>query len=358
MSRSRTILCALAILFCAGYAHAQLPDAPIAADIDISNHAPFEKETFVIMLTIVTRGIEIRQQLDLANLPDARQIAILDGFAPLPVERQVEGLTTIETRRYRARARGLMTGPVSFSPLLRLTTRRRVRSFFGSAVEEHPVRIDIPPVTIDIRPLPPPPPLFCGAIGNFAVDISANPTHLVAGDLITLTTQIRGEGYLENLRIPGVASAPMLKTYPVKEVQHAPRVRRFAQIVIPESEQITTIPPLQITWFDTASGQYTNHHAGPFALHYRESRMRVVEHFRPGDPSAASPPRPLTGTRARPVVTVAKPDSAARLAPSFASRITFVLPTEAVRVLEYHGDWLLIEHNRNRGWIHDSVLTP
>ncbi len=347
--------------------YAQLPEAPIEASIEVSNSAPFVKETLIVTLTIVTRDIDIRQNLDLTDLPPPERLVLISAFEPLPVERQINGPNRVETRRYQARARALQPGPAALSPVLRLTAQRRVRSLFGSMIEEKPVIIRIPPVALDLKPLPAPPADFCGAVGVFAVNIDVAPTRLVAGDLLTVTTRIAGEGFLDDLRIPPVPEAALLKTYPVKELPGDPQQRRFAQTVIPKSEAVNAIPPVTFSVFDTAKGRYITHTAGPFPLQFHDASTRVIEQFRPDD-EVARQTNGANGATARWRQRLAEgrhvsvrctTETAGRLAPSFRSLAAFTIPAEGtVQLHDRHGEWLLVEHRRSRGWIHQDSLTP
>jgi len=344
---------------------AQLPEAPIEASIEVSNASPFAKETFTVTLTIITRDIDIHQQLDLTDLPAPDRVAIISTFEPLPVEREVNGPHRIETRRYQARARALQAGVTSIGPILRLTAQRRVRSLFGSMIEENPVSIRIAPTTLDVKPLPPPPEGFCGAVGTFTVNIDVAPTNLVAGELLTVTTRLVGEGFLDGLRIPAVPEAALLKTYPVKELQGEPQQRRFAQTVIPTSEAVSAIPPLSFSVFDTAQGRYITHTAGPFPLQYHDATTRVIEKYRPDettDRQAQSAEGTSAGWRqrltdGRRVSVRCATETAGRLAPSFRSLATFAIPAEStVQVHDRQGEWLLVEYRGNRGWILQASL--
>lgn len=348
-------------------ARAQLPEAPIEASLEVGNASPFVKETFTVMLTIITRDIDIRQQLDLTELPPPDRVVIISSFEPLPIERQINGPNRVETRRYQARARALQPGVATLGPILRLTAQRRVRSFFGSMIEEKPVSIRIPPVPLKVKPLPPPPAGFCGAVGTFTVSTDVSPTNLVAGDLLTVTIRLAGEGYLDDLRIPAVPEAALLKTYPVKELEGDPQQRRFAQTVIPKSEAVSAIPPISFSWFDTAQGRYITHTAGPFPLQYHDASTRVIEQFRPGDEISRQTNRAETATarwrqrlaEGRTVSVRGATETTARLAPSFRSLATFTIPAEStMQVHDRHGEWLQVEYRHDRGWIHQASLTP
>jgi hypothetical protein len=232
-------------------------------------------------------------------------------------------------------------------------------------IQEAPYSIRIPATVLNVKPLPVPPDDFCGAVGTFTVSIDVTPTNLVAGDLLAVTTRIAGEGFLDDLRIPPVPEASLLKTYPVKELQGDPQQRRFVQTVIPKSEAVNAIPALAFSVFDTTQARYITHTAGPFPLQYRDASTRVIEQFRPdgvadgGGPNTEGPAahwhqRLAEGRR---VSVRCATQTTARLAPSFHSLATFTIPAESsVRLHGRHGEWLLVEHRRDRAWIHQDSL--
>ncbi len=366
---TKFMLFSLVVCLFALRAPARLPEVPVAAIFHVSNTAPFEKETFVITLTIMARDVEIRQQLELLNLPDPNRITIFTPFETLPVQREADGHRTVEIRRYRAHARALSPGPAIIESTLRLTAQRRVRAFFGSMIEEYPLTIAAPAVALHVKPLPPSPENFSGAVGTFNVDIRIEPDELTAGDLVTVSTRISGEGWMENLRIPEIPDLPGLKTYPVSEVQSETQLRRFSQTVIPESTEVTAIPPLAITVFDTKKGDYVSHAFGPFPLRYRKERLHTLERFRPAgddDVPVATKKRPANGRRITVFFRREKGESArttepvyAALAPSAGSLSTFRLPAGApILILHRHTTWLLIDAGNRRGWIPESAIQP
>lgn len=364
MTTIRQILCFSLCLTAS--LQAQLPDAPIEARIALNNSSPYIKETFIVTLTIITRNMDIRQQLDLTDLPPPEKLSLIGAFEPMPIERRIDGPNRIETRRFQARARALKPGPVSLAPILQLTVQRRVRSLFGSIVEERPVSIRIANTSLTARPLPPSPDNFCGAVGTFKVITDATPTNLVAGDLVTVTTRITGEGFLDDLRIPAVHEAPLLKTYPIKLQRIDPRQRQFTQTVIPLSKAVDAIPELAFSVFDTAQGRYVTHRAGPFPLHYHDASTRVIEQFRP---DAATNRQTRSGhietgdwrqrlARQPNRQATCHSQAPARIAPSLRSLGTFTIPAGGtVELHDQHGDWLLIEFDGNRGWIQREHLT-
>ncbi|MBT3191110.1 MAG: hypothetical protein HN341_01000, partial [Verrucomicrobia bacterium] len=90
----------------------------MSASITVSKAQLYERETFLLTLTIRTTGVQIRQKLDLTNLPDKRRVNLFTPFETLPTERTGDGHRITEIHRYRCRARALTTGTIRLAPNL------------------------------------------------------------------------------------------------------------------------------------------------------------------------------------------------------------------------------------------------
>jgi len=349
---------------------AQSQQSAVTAEIKVSKAQLYERETFLLTLTIKTIGVQIRQTLDLAGLPDKRQVDLFTDFETLPTERIADGHRITEVHRYRCRARPLVTGTLRIAPTLRLTAVRRRRLFIGSAWEEFPVKVPIHPLVLTVEPLPTPPADFSGAIGALDMQASIDPSDVAPGDLITVTTRISGESYLEGMRVPEVTPPPQFKAYDAKQVHTDDNLRVYEQIVIPQATNITAVPAVSFTYFDTRKGDYTRATRGPFPITFHAAPEARLEHFRPSEvPSAsassAESPTPIsTATRirnafgrARYEQGICRGTTQARLAPATGSLPTFEIPAKTqVDILSRFDEWILIESDRRRGWIPQSAL--
>ena len=335
-------------------AHSQeVPSATAEARVTVSNPTPFMKETFTITLEITSRDIEIDSRLDLANLPEKDVMQLLGSFEALAVQRERTDTEEITRRRYRAQARLLQPGKVTLRPVLQLTSRRRVRSFFGSTVEVRPLTLRVPAITLEAKPLPDPPDGFSGIIGDFSIDIEATPLEIHPGDLVTVTTMVRGEGWIKEDMIPAMPAMPLLRAYRLRSANAEGVARRhtFNQTVVPMEEALQELPPITFVWFNTKAGAYQHDVFGPFPLTYKETPTEVDS---PAAQTESIAPSPGLFTRRN----VTLPDQTrAHVAPATTSKSSFTIaPTETIRILRTHEDWLLIEHNNNRGWIPSSAL--
>lgn len=365
---STAMLCSLAVVL-PRHVQAQSEQSAVTAAISVSKAELHERETFLLTLTIKTVGVQIRQTLDLAGLPDKRQVDLFTNFETLPTERIANGHRITEIHRYRCRARARVTGTLRIAPTLRLTAMRRRRLFIGSAWEEFPVRVPIHPIVLTVKPLPPPPADFSGAIGALGMQAAIDPSDVAPGDLITLTTRISGEGYLEGVRAPQVDPPSQFKVYDSKQMLAEDNLRVYEQIVIPQTTNITAVPAVTFTYFDTEKGAYARATRGPFPITFHSAPAAKLEHFRPTESSLATPPtkapmQPTAATRIRDAFGRARYEQGicreateARLAPAAGSLSTFKLPARSrVDILSRLDGWIMIESDRRRGWLPESVL--
>ena len=364
-------LVALACHIASGAVQAQEETPPIIATIAISNPLPYEKESVELTLTIQTVGIQLRKQLDLVNLPDKQQFDLFSSFETMPTQRTGNGHRITEIHRYRCQARALKSGQIRIAPTLRIVAMRRRRMFIGSAWEEFPLQIKSPPVTLDVKAIPSPPAHFSGAIGPFSFTAAIAPSDIVEGDLVTLTTRLAGSGYTDGLQIPKLSSSARCKVYDPQQTHSGPKLRVHEQIVIPQSVNVTEIPSVSITIFNTTSGNYETISRGPFPITYHAATDNELQHFRPedhqGDTEAPSDEIGLrahktNGFRAqlgnvRYKQATCLTATTVYIAPSARSLATFELEAKTeVNILKHRNNWLLIASDNRRGWIRKQAV--
>src|SRR5262249_45462710 len=154
------------------------------------------------------------------------------------------------------RAGSVTVGPATMSMTM-VSQRAAPRHgfFLGGAMRE-PVELSSQPVVLDVLPLPEQgkPADFSGAVGRFALEVRASPLEVAAGDPVTLTATLRGEGDLSSVTPPSIAGGDTLRVYPVQSVAapagSPPGTRVFEQVVIPQKPGTVRLPPLRFSWFD------------------------------------------------------------------------------------------------------------
>ena len=187
------------------------------------------------------------------------------------------------------------------SMLVRSTQQRRRLPGFGGSFqddffddffgryENQPIMLESPGISMRIHALPETgkPDQFSGAIGNFSMDIEAQPTKISEGDPITLTMTISGEGNFNNVSAPLLTESDGLKIYsptasspPGDTVEE--EVKTFEQAVIITDPYRDHLPPLAFTYFDPEKKQYETLLSDPIAVSINS--QQDSKRYPPGDP--------------------------------------------------------------------------
>lgn len=146
-------------------------------------------------------------------------------------------------------------------------------AFFGRA-ERHVIASNR--LEFDVKPLPEPkPPGFTGLVGEYSVESSASATDVHVGDPITLTVMVQGHEPLESVppidftRQPGFAGAFRASSEPsIPSIVTggSGRAAVYTTTIRAESDDIREIPPVELPYFDTASGTYAVARSKPIPL--------------------------------------------------------------------------------------------
>ena len=163
----------------------------------------------------------------------------------------------------------LELGPVDWPAGLIFRQQSRSRSVFDSFFNDVNARrrdvvLKAGGETLTILPLPVEgrPDSFNGAIGAYTMEVEASPKNLTAGDPLTITITISGNGPLDAVPMPPIDHWEGFKTYPPNASTEPSDktgllgTRRFEQVVIPQSSDLKAIPPLEFSFFDPNLKKY------------------------------------------------------------------------------------------------------
>ena len=124
-----------------------------------------------------------------------------------------------------------------------------------------------------MRPLPPPPPGFAGAVGELALDAELAPTDLRVGEASTLTVRLSGRGNLEGAAAPAPPAVAGVQIFPPEqrgdielrgtEIHGA---RSWSYAVVPKRPGEYRLEVPAIPFFDPESGSYRVAAPPPLAL--------------------------------------------------------------------------------------------
>jgi tetratricopeptide (TPR) repeat protein len=221
--------------------------------------------------------------------PSQRQEQVAGGAVQV-----VEFATTLTPLR----AGTLSVGPAAMR-LNVLQRERRQDRFFGFFSEtRRATELRAEPLTLTVLPLPDAgrPASFSGAVGQFQWEVRAAPLDPRAGDPVTVTSTIRGQGNLDTLTPPSIPEGDTLRVYPVQPATgDAPAGGRvFEQVVIPGGAGEVTLPPLALSYFDPSARAYRTVTPAAIVLRVQPGVVARVE-----TPTPA--PSPATGAAESPL---------------------------------------------------------
>ena len=218
-----------------------------------------------------------------------------DGFviseAGRPSQRRISQNNRIYNRvTFNYLARAVKTGDLTIGPvalkvaLFSRDNSRRQRdlfdsffsdSFFNNNTIRRDVTLRSEPVSINALPLPieERPNSFNGAVGDYShMKVNASLTTVAAGDPVTITMTIHGEGALESLSMPSLDSWREFQQYPeTATIKYSDEiglrgVKTFEKIVIPNNAEIQSLPEIEFSFFDPQEKQYKTLRQSPIPL--------------------------------------------------------------------------------------------
>jgi hypothetical protein len=119
-------------------------------------------------------------------------------------------------------------------------------------------------ITLESLPLPAEnvPANFNGVIGDFAMNVTAGPTNVTAGDPVTVRVQISGRGAFDGVKLPDQTGwgdfklfAPTVKFTPADQLELS-GTKTFEEIVTPQNAGVHELPPFAFSFFNPDDGQY------------------------------------------------------------------------------------------------------
>ncbi len=245
----------------------------------------FLNETVPVDLKLLIRnGIRYRSQMP---------SIVTTGFSEIKLSRPVESQEVIGGKSFvvytfRSLTSPLQPGNLALGPAraamdVFVDSPNRPRlpgfndaffdNFFGGSATK---TITVTSQTVPVRVLPVPddgkPADFTGAVGRFALDVDAKPTTLRAGEPVTLSIRVVGQGNLATLAPPKFTPPEGFKSYePVARSKQTDEIgftgeKVFEQVIVPLSPRASVIPPITFSFFDPEAGRYQTLSRGPIQL--------------------------------------------------------------------------------------------
>ncbi|MEM1295158.1 MAG: hypothetical protein AAGH89_07315, partial [Verrucomicrobiota bacterium] len=112
---------------------------------------------------------------------------------------------------------------------------------------------------------------FSGIIGSFSLRAEASPKVVEVNEPITLALEASGHPYPHLLELPTFSSQPALtRSFAMPTDQSRPRLANntatFSQTLRPLRDNVTAIPALEFSYFDSETGSYGSARTAPMSL--------------------------------------------------------------------------------------------
>jgi hypothetical protein len=122
------------------------------------------------------------------------------------------------------------------------------------------------------------PPGFAGHVGEYRITASAEPAEVNIGDPITLSVTLEGPEYLDRIELPPLqGQADLARDFKIPDERADGRVegRRkiFTQTIRARSEDVTEVPPIRLSYFDTKEERYRTAATDPIPIEVNPTRV-------------------------------------------------------------------------------------
>lgn len=155
-------------------------------------------------------------------------------------------------------------------------------SFFGRRDNAVFKKIVVPSNNLKLKVLELPeqgkPANFAGHVGRYRIQASASPVEVNVGDPITLTITISGPVILEGVKPPLLeAQQNLAADFRIPSETAAGRMENgckiFTQTIRAANSRVKEIPPIELPYFDTESGEYKTAKTLPIPLNVHPTRV-------------------------------------------------------------------------------------
>ncbi len=166
--------------------------------------------------------------------------------------------------------------------------------FVDQGSEARPVSIiaQSPPLEITVKTPPEEgrPPSFTGGVGRFSISAEVKPVKVSVGQPLTLTLTVQGDGPLEGVGPPPLATQEGMDTLfriheePTAGVTDAQRrTKTFTYGIRAKSAQVKAIPPLSFSSFDPVEEKYVTLKTPALPIQVQEAKANgsVAEFYEP-----------------------------------------------------------------------------
>jgi hypothetical protein len=172
--------------------------------------------------------------------------------------------------------------------------------------EQRKITVKSQPAALEVKPLPPNAPAsFSGAIGNFSLQVEANPKNVQVGDPVTVTATISGRGNFDRVSAPALPDTKGWHSYPpTSKFKQDDDVgisgTKTFEIVLSPNERKESVPPLEFTYFDPLSEKYVSVKSSPIPIHVEGEALPAPSAASSAAPAQSAAPAAAPQITARP----------------------------------------------------------
>lgn len=157
-------------------------------------------------------------------------------------------------------------------------------NFFGRGRDPLYRTLVVPANEPELTVLPLPekgrPATFSGLVGDYRLSATAKPTEVNVGDPITLTATLSGP-YVAEAELPALERFLPPSSFKIPEEiapgETGPGRKIFTQTIRATNDRVAEIPPLELVYFDTASGRYQSTATEPIPLVVHATRVVTAD---------------------------------------------------------------------------------
>ena len=167
------------------------------------------------------------------------------------------------------------------------------------AFQQQVVDVKTNAASIDIKPLPTAgrPATFSGAVGDFTLATSAQPTKARTGDPVSMKVEIRGLGNFDRIEQPALINTEGWRTYqPSQETQafddlglSAVKTFNFPLIA---AKQVSSLPTVEFSYFDPNAEKYVTLKSSPINLEIEGEQLPDMTASPGASPTTQTKPPP------------------------------------------------------------------
>src|ERR1700722_12442147 len=281
------------------------PDKPYFAELVVPKESAFVGEQIPIELRFY-----FSQRMQYQPYPQG-QYPLIDGEGfvtrkyPEPTEKQLESNGRVyHVVVYRTGLTGVKPGKLNLQSATQsflISTPFGMRSAPGfidptEAFQQQVVDVKTNAASIEIKPHPPAgrPATFSGAVGDFALATSAQPTRARIGDPVSMKVKIKGLGNFDRLEHPVLNNTEGWRTYQPSEETQAlddlglSAIKTFSFPLI-AAKRVGSLPTVEFSYFDPNAEKYVTLKSSPINIEIEGDQL-PEKAASPVNPAVSSSP--------------------------------------------------------------------